>query len=110
MALASLFFCCDSESLHLAVEVAAFKAQDLSGPAYVAVIFVQLLQDVVALVGVAGLMQSREFRSRGTAAAITVNKGRQVFAFETRGGRIHDDDALDDVAQLADVAGPGVTH
>ena len=46
------------QSLHLAIQVAALQAQDFGGAADVAVILVELFQDVVTLVGGAGLMQA----------------------------------------------------
>ena len=46
-----LFLYRNPQRLHLAVHVAALQAQDFGGAADAALIFVELLQDVVALVG-----------------------------------------------------------
>src|SRR5450755_2057330 len=107
---AFLFLRSDSESFHLAIEMAALEAEHFGGAGHVAVILVEGFEDVVALVSVTGLMQRGEFALGGAAAAFTVNQRRQVFAVEARGRGIHDHDAFNNVAQLAHVSGPGVTH
>src|SRR5438046_6247492 len=88
----------------------ALQSQDLGGPADIAVIFIQLFQNIVAFVGGTGLVKSRSLRPGGSAASIAVDKRRKMFALETGGGGVHDDDTLDDVAEFADVAGPRITH
>src|ERR1700732_4370614 len=90
--------------------MAPFQTEHLCGSADIAVIFVHLFQDVVAFVSGPGLMQSREFAAGPTAAAVAMNQRGQVLAVEAGGGGIHDDDALDHVAQFAHVARPRVAH
>jgi hypothetical protein len=48
----------DAEGLHFAVKVAAFEAKQLCGVADVAAGFFDLLEDVLALISVACLLQS----------------------------------------------------
>ena len=47
----------DSQSFHLAVEVAAFESQHLRGAAHVAVVLVEFFQDVITFIGVASFVQ-----------------------------------------------------
>ena len=47
----------NAQGLHLPVEVAAFQAEHLGCAGHVAVVFIEFLQDVVALVGGAGLVE-----------------------------------------------------
>jgi len=47
----------DPQRFHLAVEMAAFEAEQLGGVADVVAGFFNLLEDVFALVGVAGLLE-----------------------------------------------------
>jgi hypothetical protein len=47
----------DAERLHLAIQMGAVEPQRLSSAAHVAVALIHLLQDEVALVGVAGFLQ-----------------------------------------------------
>jgi len=75
---------------------------------------VEFFEDVVALVGFAG------FEERGELFAIAVgvagggcalgalDEHGEVLGVDALGFRVQDEDALDDVAQLADVAGPVV--
>src|SRR3984957_2748321 len=90
--------------------MAALEAEDFGGAAYVAVVFVELFQDEIALVGIAGLVQRGEVGLGGAAGSVAIDQRRQVLALEGGGGGIHDDDALDHVAQLAYVARPGIAH
>src|ERR1700722_2994825 len=90
--------------------MAALEAEDFGGAAYVAVVFVELFQDEIALVGIAGLVQRGEVGLGGAAGSVAIDQRRQVLALEAGGGGIHDDDALDHVAQLAYVARPGIAH
>jgi len=52
------FLCCNPQRFHLAIEVASFQAQHLGSAADIAMILIELFQDVVALVSVPGLVQS----------------------------------------------------
>ena len=47
----------DAQGFHFAVEVAAFEAEEFGGVAYVVAGFFYFLEDVFALVSVAGLLQ-----------------------------------------------------
>ena len=53
----SLFPHANPQRFHFAVEMSALKAQQLGGVADVAAGFFNLLEDVFALVGVAGLLK-----------------------------------------------------
>ena len=75
----------DSQSFHLAIEVAALEAQHFRGAAHVTVILVQLLEDVIPLIGIASLVQAGEFGPRGPAASIAINQRRQMLTLEARG-------------------------
>src|ERR1700694_1853403 len=55
-------------------------------------------------------MQSGALAARHAAAAVAVHQRRKMLAFKSRSGGIHDHDALDHIAQLADVPRPGVAH
>src|SRR5579864_661106 len=55
-----LLFWTDSERFHLSVKIAALQAQQLGGAGDIAVGFFQLLQDVLALHGLAQLLQTSE--------------------------------------------------
>src|SRR5260370_24950505 len=90
--------------------MAALQAQDLCRAADVAVVFVELLQDVIALIGGACLMESGKFPGGGFWSAIAIDQRGQVLAVNFYRSRIHDDHALNHVAQLAHVARPGVAH
>src|ERR1035437_2469777 len=67
-----LLFHGNSQRLHLAIHVAAFQAQHLGCPADAAMVLFQLLQDVVAFVGGARLVQAGEI-AHGAAATLAVN-------------------------------------
>ena len=86
--------------------MAALQSQYFGSAADVSVIFIQLFQDVVALVRITGLMQGGELASRGAAIAVAINQRRQMFAVEAGGGGIHDHDTFNHVAQFAHVARP----
>src|SRR5258705_852117 len=88
----------------------SFQSEDLGRAADIAVIVIQLLEDIVALVGGRCLMQGGEFRTDGATCAIPMHQRGQMFAVESSGGRIHDDNALDHVAQFAHVTRPGISR
>src|SRR6185437_16707501 len=91
------------EGFHLAVKVAAFHAENLRGAAHIAFALLELSQNEVAFVGGPRLVQRSELR-RYHAAALAIDKRRQVLALDLRGARIHDDNALDYIAQLAHIS------
>src|SRR5439155_1377662 len=86
------------------------EAQHFGRAADVSVILVKLLQNVVTLVSRACLMQRGELISNCAAAAIAVYQRRQVLTLKAAGRRIHNDDALDHIAQFAHISRPGVAH
>jgi ABC-type spermidine/putrescine transport system permease subunit II len=102
--LLSLFYR-NPQRLHLPIQMAALQPQDLGGPRHVAVVFVQLLQNVVALVSGAGLVQRGKAR-RGRSSAFTMDQRRQVLALNLVRRWVHDDQPLNYVAQLADISWP----
>src|SRR4051794_27073557 len=55
-----LFFRSNAQGLHLAVEVAALEPQQLRGAAHVAFGFLELLENVVVLGGLANVLQAPE--------------------------------------------------
>src|SRR5579859_3556143 len=89
--------------------MAALEPEHLGGAGDIAVIFIKFLQDVVAFVSVARLVQSGKF-AFGAAAAIAVHQWRKMFGIETGSRGVHYDDALDYIAKLAHIAGPGIAH
>ena len=97
----------------------AFEAEGLGGAGDVAVELVDFFEDVVALVGFAGLDEGGAgvgiAGAGGGGAAgtggvggpgVAEDAGGQVFALDPLDFGIEDEDALDEVAELADVAGP----
>src|SRR5580765_7036390 len=94
----------DSQRLHFAVKIAALQAQQLRRPRHVAVGFLEFFEDVLALDGFADLLQTAEsLRPLGCGAARGLQ--RNVARIHTR-LRVQNDDALNQVAQLAHVAWP----
>src|SRR5579875_2262143 len=90
----------------------AFQAQRLGGARDVAVSAVELLEDVVALVGFAGLLQRAELFAAIVAAVAAfgaLHENGKVLNFDARGFGIQDQDALDDVTELTNIARPVVT-
>ncbi len=67
---------------------------------------VDFFQDVVAFVGFACLVQRAEVFAAFADAAM--HEHRQVFALDTRCLRVQDQDALDQILQLAYISGPMV--
>ena len=69
-----LFLDGDAEGFHFSVEVGALETEGLGGAGDVAVALVQFLEDVVALVGFAGLEEGGEFFAAG-GLAVTDRRG-----------------------------------
>lgn len=89
----------DAERFHLAVEVAAFETEALCGATYIAMALVNLLQDIVAFVGLSRFEQSGElFAACGGFAGVAVDEHGQVLALDALDLRVQDQDALDEVA------------
>src|SRR5689334_8012739 len=94
----NLFFDWNAEGLHFAVEMRALQAKDFGGAADVAMVLVEGLEDVIAFVGSAGLVESREAVAVALARPFAIDQRRQVLAVELGHRRIHDDNALDHIA------------
>jgi len=90
--------------------MAALQPQHLGGASNVAVVLVELLENEIALVGIAGLVQGGELAARRAAVAVTLNQRRQMLAVEARRHGIHDHNPLDHIAQFAHVARPRIAH
>src|SRR6185437_13328293 len=99
----------NSKRLHLPIEVTALQSQYFCGTAYVAVIVIELFQDVVAFVGRSRLMQCHKLAA-GTPAAITIDQWRKMLSIKACRGGIHNHDALNHIAEFANVPRPGITH
>src|SRR3954466_2609091 len=95
------------QRFHLAIQMAALQAQHLRCPRDVAVALIQFFQDVIALIGGAGLWWWGKPRRR-RSSAFTMDQWRQVLAFNLVRRRIHDDQPFNYVAQLADISRPGI--
>src|SRR5437879_9328700 len=104
-----LLFGRNSQAFHLAIQMAALQAQHFGRAADIAVILVQLFEDVVTFIGCPGLVKRRKFSSGSAPAPVAVYQGWQVFAVEPRSGRVQDHDTFDDIPQFAHVARPRVT-
>ena len=100
----------DAERLHLPIQVAPLDAEDFRGARHVALLLGERAQDQVALEAIARFVQRQLLggdggelgpRHRGAVEEAQVGGRNRV-------ARHHDHQPLDDVAQLAHVAGPGV--
>src|SRR5438067_3668371 len=88
----------------------ALKTEDFGCTADVSVVLVKLFQNIVAFVSCARLVQGGELISYRAAAAIAMHQRRQMLPLKAARGWIHNNDALDHVAQFAHVSRPGITH
>src|SRR5260370_6282401 len=79
----ALLFCRNPQTLHLAIQVAALQAEHLCRAADVAMILVQLFENVVALICCPRLVQRGALATRNAAAAVAVHQWREMLAFET---------------------------
>src|SRR6202453_807407 len=82
----------------------AFQAQQFSGMADVVVSLFNLLENIFALVGVARLLQAGELLGRAGARFVT--EGREMLALDAQHSGGEDENALDEVPELAHVARP----
>src|ERR1700722_10436039 len=82
----------------------AFQAQQFGGMADVVVSLFNLLENIFALVGVARLLQAGELLGR--AGACFVTESGQMLALDAQHSGVEDENALDEVPELAHVAGP----
>src|SRR5215472_15756176 len=117
--LMALFAEMDAEGFHFAVEVGAFEAEGFGGAADVAVGAVEFFEDVVALVGFASGLEAGELFAAGAGGAGGAGEGGAgarnslgaldehgaMFGFDALRFGVEDEDALDDVAELVDIAG-----
>src|ERR1041385_8653417 len=101
---ASLLLHRNSQRLHLAVQMAALQPQDFRRARDIAMVLIQLLQDVIALIGGACLVQRGE--SCCGSSAFAMDQRRQVLALDLVRARVHDHQPLNHVAQLAHVSRP----
>src|SRR5579864_3508095 len=106
----TLLFDSNPECLHFAIKMAALQPQHLSCASNVAVIFIELLQDVIAFVSSTCLMQRRETSRNGCASAFTMDQRWQMLAFNFRCSRVHDDQTLNHIPQLTNIAWPGISR
>src|ERR1035441_3156269 len=96
--LGALFLHRDAEGAHLAVEVGAFEAERFGRAADVAVALVQLLQDVIALVRLAGFLQRGELlAARAGPGPVAGAQRGQVPAFDAQRLGVEDQHALHQV-------------
>src|ERR1700752_1847509 len=86
--------------------MAAFQAARFGGKAHVAVALVDFLQDVLALIGFASLVQRAEVFVALFSA--TMHEHWQMPALDAVNLRIENQDALENILQLTDIAGPGI--
>src|SRR5208337_9140 len=101
----------DSEGFHFPVKMAALQAESFGSASDVALVFLQLAQDVIALVCGPRLVQRGETHHEGfggIGARMVVIEGRGEVAALDSLALDHDDQALHKVAQLANVARPAI--
>src|SRR6266849_1025781 len=96
----------DAERFHFPVEVAALEAQSRCRLRHVPTVFLQFAQNKFALIGAARFVQSG-IRVLGTLRHSTEDFGWQMVRLDAR-LRANNDQALDEVAQLANVSRPGM--
>src|SRR6266404_3592841 len=108
--MADSLFCRNPQTLHLAIQVAALETEHFRGAADVAMILVQLLENVVALICRTCLVQRRTLAARHPPATVAMHQRRKMLALKSRSSVIHDHDALDHIPQFADVPRPGVAR
>src|SRR5271169_3437813 len=87
----------------------ALQTQYFCRAGHVSQVFIELFENVVALIRGPRLVQTGKL-AQAPASTVAINQGGEVFAFEPRHSRVHDDNALNQIAQLADVPRPGVAH
>src|ERR1700730_1715986 len=96
--------CSDAERFHLAIEVAALEAQRRRRLRHIPAIFLQLTQNKFALIGAARFVQSRIWLLRAFRHS-TKDFGRQMMRLNAC-LRANDNQALDQIAKLANVSRP----
>src|SRR5258708_10707220 len=98
----------DAERFHFAVQVAALEAQSRCRLRHVPAVLLQLAQNKFTLIGAARFVQ-RGIWVLGTLCHSAEDFGRQMVRLDAR-LRANNDQALDEVAQLAHVPGPRMPH
>jgi hypothetical protein len=88
--------------------MAAFEPEYFCRAADVPMVLVQLFKNIISFVSRARLMQSEEVSA--ATASVAINQWWQMLAIKVYDGRIHDDDALDHIAKLANISRPGIAH
>src|SRR5258708_30081779 len=86
--------------------MAALEAEHFRRAADVAMIFVQFFENVVALIRRPSLVQRGSLAARRSSDAVAMHQWRKMLTFKSRSSGVHDHDALDHIAQLADVPPP----
>src|SRR5574341_60210 len=107
----------DPQRLDLAVKVAPFHADLVGGLAHVAPVLLELLRYELALELFAGLLEGRSLLPGGAGVPVPgalldrrhAERRGDVTDGDGRPGD-HDDQPLDDVPELAHVAGPAILH
>src|SRR6267142_2289923 len=98
----------DAERLHFAIEMRALEAEGAGGLRHVPAILLQLSQNKFAFVGAARFVKCavRLMQAfRNTAEKF----GRQMMQLDAS-LRADDDEALNEIAQLSHISGPGIAH
>src|SRR5215469_11473801 len=100
--------CGDAQRFHFAVEVRAFEADGVGGLRHVPAVFLQLAQDELAFIGAACFVKRAVRLMRGFDDA--AEKFRREMVGLDADLRADNDQALDQIPEFADVAGPGITE
>src|SRR6266446_8137411 len=98
----------NSQRLHFAVEVAAFQTQSGGCLRHVPAVLLQFAQNKFPLIGAARFMQRGVGLVRAFGCAAEEFR-RQVMRLDARLGA-HDDQPLDEIAQLTDISRPGIAN
>src|SRR5258705_2872856 len=98
----------DAERLHFAIEMRALEAEGAGGLRHVPAILLQLSQNKFAFVGAARFVKCavRLMQAFRNAAE---KFGRQMMRLDAS-LRADDDEALNEIAQLSHISGPGIAH
>ena len=101
----------DPERPHLAIEVAALHAEHFGGARHVAVLLGEGTENVLAFELVARVVQQHQRTGLGGTRGLGHRRAAIEKGEVTRRDRVagcHDQEPLDQIAQLADVARPGI--
>src|SRR5262249_27489007 len=98
----------NAERFHFAIEMRALEAESAGGLCHVPAIFLELAQNEFAFVGAARFVQ-RSLRLVQTLGTAAEEVGRKVMRLDAS-LRANDDESLDEILQLSDVARPGAAQ